>query len=184
MMSMTHRVEEVMWVARIQPSRVDPPVSEKPGTDPGGEVATIRRASVTDLPQLLEMMREFNRDEGIEWHPLRCELALRRLLEERELGVVGIAVSESGAHGYFVVTWGYDLEFGGRDAWLTEIYVRDDARRRGIGRGLLDAAEAQARAGDARALHLTVRPDNTPARALYGRAGYFQNPRHFLSKSF
>jgi hypothetical protein len=33
-----------------------------------------------------------------------------------------------------------------------------------------------------RALHLMVRPENTPALMLYQRAGYLKPPRWFLSK--
>lgn len=179
---MNRGVGEIMWVARIEPARLDAPevaiarLSEGP--------IAIRRGGLGDVPELLAMMAEFNAGEGIPWHSSRVEAALRRLVGEPNLGVVGVAVVDGAIQGYFIVTWGYDLEFGGRDAWLTEIFVRDGARRRGLGQRLLAAAEAHARAGDARALHLTVRPNNAAAQALYDRAGYLQNPRNFLSKCF
>ena len=181
---MNRSVGEVMWVARIEAARVDPQEFTEVSEVDAAASISLRRAGLGDVRVLLAMMAEFNEGEGIDWHPARCEAALRRLLGEPNLGVAGVASVEGDVQGYFIVTWGYDLEFGGRDAWLTEIFVRGEARRRGVGQRLLAAAEAQARAGDARALHLTVRPDNAAARALYERAGYFHNPRHFLSKSF
>jgi ribosomal protein S18 acetylase RimI-like enzyme len=45
-------------------------------------------------------------------------------------------------------------------------------RRRGLGRALLDAAAAEARARGARRLTLRVLAHNEPARRLYERAGF------------
>jgi ribosomal protein S18 acetylase RimI-like enzyme len=84
--------------------------------------------------------------------------------------------------GYANCTYGFDLEFGGRDAFLTELIVAAPWRGRGIGPALLDALEAEARACDVHALHLLARTDNAPALAIYKARGYAIVPRHFLSK--
>ena len=84
--------------------------------------------------------------------------------------------------GYLVLTWGFDLEWSGRDAFLTELYLVASARARGLGRECLAHAERIARAHDAHALHLMVRDENLPARKLYARAGYVSPPRLFLTK--
>jgi len=59
-----------------------------------------------------------------------------------------------------VLTWGYDLEWDGCDAFLTELFLVPAARGHGHGSGALVAAEAVAREHGARALHLTVRHEN------------------------
>jgi ribosomal protein S18 acetylase RimI-like enzyme len=86
------------------------------------------------------------------------------------------------AAGYAIVTWGYDLEYGGRDAFLTELFVRPAQRGRGIGHQALAAAEDAARAGGAHALHLLVRHDNAEALRLYDRAGYRTEARAVMTK--
>ena len=70
----------------------------------------------------------------------------------------------------------------GRDAFLTELYVVAAHRGRGIGRKGLAAAEAFAKAGGAHALHLLVRHDNAPARALYDSAGFRAQPRLVMTR--
>jgi ribosomal protein S18 acetylase RimI-like enzyme len=110
------------------------------------------------------------------------EAALRRLLAEPALGSVILMEWQGRPAGYAIVTLGFDLEFHGSDAYLTDLWVEPWARGRGLARPLLDAAEAAARAAGARALHLTVRPDNAPALALYARAGIKTSHRRFLSK--
>lgn len=63
--------------------------------------------------------------------------------------------------------------------WLSDLYVRPAARRRGIGRALLRAciAEWQLRQGDS--LMLEVATDNAAGRALYASLGFQETGRHF-----
>lgn len=142
----------------------------------------FRRASLEDLPGLLPLMADFNRLEAIDWTFERGEGALRQLLTSAELGYVGLVETEEALCGYFVLTFGYDLEWCGRDAFLTELYLQEAARGCGYGRRLLAEAEAQARAQGVRALHLVVRPENTRAFGLYLATGFRETERRLLTK--
>ena len=142
----------------------------------------LHRATEADLPALLPMMVDFNHLEAIDWTYARGEGALRQLLGQSELGFVGLARREGAACGYFVLTFGYDLEWNGRDAFLTELYLVPEARGQGLGRHLLLEAEAQAEARGAKALHLVVRPENAAALALYLRTGFRESERRLLTK--
>jgi ribosomal protein S18 acetylase RimI-like enzyme len=142
----------------------------------------VRMASEADLPRLLPMMVDFNRHESIDWTFERGEGALRQLLTSAELGFVGLAEVDEQTCGYFVLTFGYDLEWNGRDAFLTELYLSPASRGRGLGRLLLSAAESTARSRGSRALHLMVRPENAPALGLYLRMGFQEPPRRLLTK--
>jgi ribosomal protein S18 acetylase RimI-like enzyme len=144
---------------------------------------TVRVATVDDVPLLLDFMVAFNAFEHISWARDSGEPVLMRLLGDPSLGLVAVIDTvEHGPCGYAVLTWGFDLEWGGRDAFLTELYLDDRVRERGLGSAALPAIEALARAHDVRAIHLLVRPENTRAHALYRRAGYLQPPRLFLTK--
>jgi ribosomal protein S18 acetylase RimI-like enzyme len=142
----------------------------------------LRPATEHDVDVLLEMMEDFNQLEGIAWAPAPTELALRKLLGDGSLGQVVVVESEGGVRGYAVLTYGYDLEFAGRDAYLTEFYLRPEARGRRLGTWLLAQIEARAREAQVQTLHLMVRPENGPALALYRRAGFAEPPRVFLTK--
>ena len=68
------------------------------------------------------------------------------------------------------------------EAEILTIAVLPVARRGGIGRALLRAAEARAAAGGARTMFLEVAPGNGAARALYASAGYAEvgrRPRYY-----
>lgn len=58
------------------------------------------------------------------------------------------------------------------EAELLTIAVLPAQRRRGLGRALLDAFEAQAAAAGAATAYLEVAADNAPAIALYAARGY------------
>lgn len=139
-------------------------------------------ASKEDVPVLLSLMEPFNAFEQTPWDGSAKERALKTLLGDRSLGVVGLFVTAAGPVGYFVVTWGYDLEWDGRDAFLTELFLVARARGHGLGSEAMAHIEAVAQAHGARALHLMVRQENRVARSLYARHGYTSPPRIFLTK--
>jgi ribosomal protein S18 acetylase RimI-like enzyme len=142
----------------------------------------LRVPTTADHAGLMEMMDDFNRGERIAMRPEVTGPALARLLADHSLGQVVVAGDP--AVGYAVLTWGFDLEFGGRDAFLTELYVRPEQRRNRLGRALLDEALRVAQREGAGAVHLGVYPENAPALALYRAAGFTRIPRHFYSRRF
>ena len=142
----------------------------------------LRLATTRDHATLMEMMDDFNRGERIEMRREVTGPALTRLLGDARLGRVLVAGDP--AVGYALLTWGFDLEFGGRDAFLTELYVRPEERRHRLGRALLDEALRVAQQEGAGAVHLGVYPENAPALALYRAAGFTKIPRHFYSRHF
>lgn len=142
----------------------------------------FRPATSSDVPAILDMMAEFHRLEGIRWQRGAAEAPLRALIDAPALGVVGLGVEGEAAVAYFILTWGFDLEWGGRAAFLTELYLRPEIRGTGRGRLALYAALATARAHDARAVHLMVRADNEPALRLYHAAGFTAPPRVLMTR--
>jgi len=141
-----------------------------------------RPATKADVPALLTMMEDFNAIEAIAFDAEAFAPRVRELVESPHIGGILVFTVDGAPIGYAVVTFGWDLEFGGRDAFLTELYVVGDRRAQGIGQKGLAAAQAWARDGGAHALHLLVRHDNAPARALYDRAGFKTQPRLVMSK--
>lgn len=148
----------------------------------GMSMLHLRIAGEQDIAVLLTMMEPFNALELTPWDAGAKERALRTLLADQSLGVVGLLLAAEGPVGYFVVTWGYDLEWDGRDAFLTELFLEPRVRGQGLGSQAMTHVEAIAREHGARALHLMVRHENLVARRLYASHGYVSPPRTFLSK--
>ena len=141
-----------------------------------------RPATDADVPAILTMMADFNAIEAIPFDRESFTPGVRELVASPGIGGILVFTFAGAVAGYAIVTYGWDLEFGGRDAFLTELYVAAAHRRRGIGRQGLAAAQAFAKQGGAHALHLLVRHDNAPARLLYDDAGFKTQPRLVMSK--
>ncbi|MCA8945168.1 MAG: GNAT family N-acetyltransferase [Planctomycetes bacterium] len=140
-----------------------------------------RVATLRDSAALMRMMTAFNTNEGIAYDSATAPLDL--LLGDANLGLVLLFELVGQPAGYAVVTWNYDLEYGGRDAFLTELWIEPAHRGKGHGRSALAHIENACREHEAAALHLAVRPDNTGAVKLYESAGYADWPRRVLSKT-
>jgi ribosomal protein S18 acetylase RimI-like enzyme len=140
---------------------------------------TVRSARAADVGSLLELMAGFNRAERIPFRRTRVEPGLRRLLRDQRLGVVLVveAPGGRGLAGYAIGTLGFDLEFGGPDAFLTEIFVARAHRQAGLGARLLEATTRALGDLGAAAVTLLVRPENVAARRLYAATGFRELPR-------
>ncbi len=141
----------------------------------------LRRATLADVPALLVRTAALNAHEGIAVDRGALEAALRVLFADPDVGGAWLIEDADAPVGYVMVTFGFDLEFAGRDAWLTEIWVDEAARGRGAGAAALTLIDAEVRALGVRALHLQVRPDNL-ARRLYERAGFAATPRLVMTR--
>ena len=63
------------------------------------------------------------------------------------------------------------------DCWLEDLFVREEARRSGLGRALVEAALERARKRGCKRIELDVNEDNDAARALYEACGFLTEPK-------
>ncbi|HYC58021.1 MAG TPA: GNAT family N-acetyltransferase [Thermoanaerobaculia bacterium] len=143
---------------------------------------TFRRAVAEDVPALLALHERFYREEGYPYDPISMARALRELIANPAFGRA--FVTGDPPVGYLLVTFGFSVEFGGRDAFVDELYIADAARGQGLGSAALQVAEEACREAGIRALHLEVEHANSRARALYERSGYVAHDRHLMTKRF
>ena len=66
---------------------------------------------------------------------------------------------------------------GADDCWLEDLFVREEARRSGLGRTLVEAAFERARARGCKRMDLDVNEDNENALAFYERLGFTTEPK-------
>src|SRR5258706_3704588 len=83
----------------------------------------LRVGSTDDFATVFPRTRELNAHEGIEIEDVRLAAALHALLADPTLGCVWLIERSCTEIGYAIVTFGFDLEFGGRGAYLTELFI-------------------------------------------------------------
>jgi ribosomal protein S18 acetylase RimI-like enzyme len=139
-------------------------------------------ADAPDGELLIELMREFYAIEHLEFDEVKARAALEQILRDRRFGVIHVIRVDGAAAGYLVLTFGFSLEFGGRDAFVDEIYLRENFRGRGLGKAALELAEAVCREEKIRALRLEVDRVNARAQSVYRQAGFRDHDRYLLTK--
>lgn len=144
--------------------------------------ASFRIATRRDLDLLGTLMREFYTLERLAFDEELARAALEKILDDSSLGRVWLIHVEGTPAGYFVLTFGFSLEFQGRDAFLDEIYVRSEHQGRGVGRGALTFVEEECRSLGMRALHLEVDRGNIKAQSVYRNSGFEDRGNHLLTK--
>ena len=143
---------------------------------------TFRIAERADSETLLEFMREYYEFDHLPFDEPIARAALTKFVGAESLGRVWLISYEGEAIGYLVLTLGYSLEYGGRDAFLDEVYIRASHRGRGIGQSALAFVEDVCRSLGVRALHLEVERANTSAHGLYRKAGFVDHDRYLMTK--
>lgn len=145
-------------------------------------MVTLEPIAVNQCEELLALIDELNQADGIKTPASVIRPALEKLLHNPSLGRSWFICRDEQHVGYITLTFGYDIEYGGRDAWITDFYVRPQFQGRGIGTQALRELEKAARELEVCALHLMVREANEVARRIYFNQGFEVNPRLALIK--
>jgi ribosomal protein S18 acetylase RimI-like enzyme len=135
----------------------------------------VRRASAADLRIAAELFDGYRQFYGQPADYPLAEAFLRDRLANND-SVIFLAVDpESGAGLGFVQLYPSFSSVAARRLWiLNDLFVAPAARRRGVGRALLDAARDHGVATGAKRLVLSTAASNREARALYESYGYKQ----------
>jgi GNAT superfamily N-acetyltransferase len=137
----------------------------------------LQRARIEHLPLMLTLVSEFCVTDQHTFDPDRVTRALVPLLEDDAHGVVYLADNEQG---YVVITWGYSLESGGREALIDEIYLR--RRGQGLGSKVMDALFDDMAARGVVKMFLETETHNRRARRFYARQGFVEDDSIWMSR--
>src|SRR5215475_1929874 len=142
----------------------------------------FQQLSEEELPALLEMMREFYGQQHMRFDENAARGAIDRLTKSPEHGQIYLIFRGPALAGYFALTFCFSLEFHGRFALLDELYLREPFRRMKLGEGVVGFAEGICRREGIAVLRLEVGRENAPAKALYEKSGFAEDPRNLMTK--
>ena len=140
----------------------------------------IRRATPADLDAVAALFDAYRRFYGQPGDVPRAHAFLAERIG-RDESVVLLAEDAGTTLGFTQLYPLFSSVRTGRSWLLNDLYVAEDARRRGVGRALLDAAATFARDDGAAGLMLETSRDNAPARALYRDAGWHEDETQWYS---
>ena len=131
----------------------------------------VRRARLTDAAALIDMANALNRYEGKPPTPLTAEDLARHMFGPRRILTCVLAELDGAVVGYAAFQPSFDMETGSKGLYMSDLFVQEAARGRGVGRALMEwlAREALRRGGAW--LGWGVMKANAEAQAFYRAVG-------------
>ena len=133
---------------------------------------SFRVATSAHAAALRRLVRKYYASDQIPFHARRVSSGLKKLLANRQLGRAWFIVRDRKVIGYVVIAFGFDYEFGGRLATVTDLYLDPPHRGHGFGRQALARIELFCRDTGFTALELQVERHNPHAARLYRSFGF------------
>ncbi len=137
-------------------------------------------AGLGEAPAVAALLGEFRDGGGSKLMPSDADMlaSVGRIMEAGDGEYLLGATAQAGEpDGVCQVRFRWSVWKTAEDCWLEDLYVHEAARRGGLGRALVDAAVARARARGCRRIELDVNEDNGAALALYRACGFTLEPK-------
>jgi GNAT superfamily N-acetyltransferase len=131
----------------------------------------VRPATLADAPTIAAFVDALSIEEGYPAPPFRAQHVRVEGFGPAPRFYVLIAELDGRATGYALYYPAYDTDHAARGFYLQDLYVRPEARPRGIGRALMTALARVCRTDGGAYLFWNALERNQAARAFYQRIG-------------
>jgi ribosomal protein S18 acetylase RimI-like enzyme len=140
------------------------------------KIVTAGQEQLDAVAGLFDAYRQFYRQPSA---PERARHYLAERMIQKQ-SVIFLALHDDGSALGFTQLYPSFCSVSTSAIWiLYDLFVSEAARRRGVGRGLMDRAREHAESTGASRIDLSTATGNTPAQALYERLGYVRDSDFF-----
>lgn len=143
-------------------------------------LVTFRPCGPKDHKALLKLIVAYYRFDKIPYKLESLSRGLDTLLRNLSQGQAWLLEAHHKAVGYAILTYNFDLEYGGVEGMLTDLYVERRFRKRGLGSLALYEIEDFCRERGMRTIELQVQHHNKSAKTFYHRNGFRLLPRKVM----
>jgi RimJ/RimL family protein N-acetyltransferase len=146
---------------------------------------TLVAATHDDLPRLLEWRRQmWKGDPAQSESPGRVarEAAMQQLIADQSLGQLWLIRLDDQPVGFVALVFSFSIEFGGRVAFIDELFIAEARRNQGIGRRAVELVIDESQQLFVRELFLEVNDANLAATKIYERCGFSPRKYRLMSR--
>jgi ribosomal protein S18 acetylase RimI-like enzyme len=143
-------------------------------------LVTFRPCGPKDHKVLLQLIIAYYRFDKIRFKRESLSRGLDTLLRNLSQGQAWMLETHHRAIGYAILTYNFDLEYGGVEGMLTDLYVEKRFRQRGVGSLALYEIEDFCRERGIRTIELQVQHHNKSANTFYRKTGFRVLPRKVM----
>ena len=130
-------------------------------------MTSFKPLEIADIEIITLMMQEFY---AIDNYPMDIEVAktlFQEFITNEHLGKSWLIYSENEIVGYIILTFIFSFEYGGKIAFVDELFIKETARGKGIGKEAIQFIQREVPKLSLKLLYLEVEPHNENAQKLY-----------------
>ena len=130
-------------------------------------MTTFKPLEISDISIITQMMQDFY---AIDNYPMDIEVAktlFQEFISNENLGKSWLIYSENEIVGYIILTFIFSFEYGGKIAFVDELFIKETARGKGFGKEAIQFIQREVPKLSLKLLYLEVEPHNENAQKLY-----------------
>lgn len=130
-------------------------------------MTTFKTLEISDIEVITQMMQDFY---AIDNYPMDVEVAkklFQEFISNEHLGKSWLIYTENEIVGYIILTFIFSFEYGGKIAFVDELFIKETARGKGIGKEAIQFIQREVPKLSLKLLYLEVEPHNENAQKLY-----------------
>ncbi|MCD8518983.1 MAG: GNAT family N-acetyltransferase [Flavobacterium sp.] len=130
-------------------------------------MTTFKPLEISDISIFTQMMQDFY---AIDNYPMDVEVAktlFQEFISNEHLGKSWLIYSENEIVGYIILTFIFSFEYGGKIAFVDELFIKEIARGKGFGKEVIRFIQQEVPKLSLKLLYLEVEPHNENAQKLY-----------------
>ena len=130
-------------------------------------MTTFKPLEIADIEVITQMMQDFY---AIDNYPMDVEVAkklFQEFISNEHLGKSWLIYSENEIAGYIILTFIFSFEYGGKIAFVDELFIKETARGKGFGKEAIQFIQREVPKLSLKLLYLEVEPHNENAQKLY-----------------
>ena len=130
-------------------------------------MTTFKPLEISDISIITQMMQDFY---AIDNYPIDVEVTktlFQEFISNEHLGKSWLIYSENEIVGYIILTFIFSFEYGGKIAFVDELFIKETARGKGFGKEAIQFIQSEVPKLSLKLLYLEVEPHNENAQKLY-----------------
>lgn len=130
-------------------------------------MTTFKPLEIADIEIITQMMQDFY---AIDNYLMDVEVSKELFYEfisNEHLGKSWLMYSENEIVGYIILTFIFSFEYGGKIAFVDELFIKETARGKGFGKEAIQFIQSEVPKLSLKLLYLEVEPHNENAQKLY-----------------
>ena len=135
-------------------------------------MATYKKITHLDVDVLVSMMREFYAIDNYPIDTEKSKALFSEFIDNEHFGAAWLIEFENKTVGYVILTFVFNFEYGGKIAFVDELYLNEGSRGKGIGKQTIEFVKEQAQKLSLKLLYLEVEDHNAAAQKLYLSGGF------------